>query len=310
MCRSETVLQADQNSEFLKFNEFTLNDKAILQKFTEKFIPWSCEYNFANLFAWQKPDKLFWTFYRDRLVIYDTNAGCSLMPLGDELNPEQLFDLSLSLKDSGLSPDFSLVTFQYLKKHPEIKTYYTITKQRDNAEYIYEVDKLSTLLGKKLHKKRNLISQFKRNNSDFKVDFLNREYREKALHLAKNQLNRFKNQSPALEKEFIAIKSSLTHFDHLELEGLVLITGNKLAGFSVFSQLNHSTYDIQFEKFDMDYKGAAQVINQETAKYLKGKCSFINREQDLGIQGLRQAKMSYEPLELITPYKLVFDPAN
>ncbi|MCP3898465.1 MAG: DUF2156 domain-containing protein, partial [Desulfobacteraceae bacterium] len=64
--------------------------------------------------------------------------------------------------------------------------------------------------------------------------------------------------------------------------------------------------DVHFEKADVNFKGTAQVINQETAKYLQKKCRYLNKEQDLGIKGLRQAKMSYYPEMLFEPYGLVF----
>jgi len=227
------------------------------------------------------------------------------MPLGKDLCPNELIELSQYLKNRGLSPDFSLVTSEYLEKFPEIKKYYTIKKQRDYAEYIYDVNKLSDLKGKKLHKKRNLISQFKRNYSDFKVYPLKKEYKQEVLKLAQDCIGRYSLPPQTLVEEYEAIKLAFDHFDELGLEGVVISSDNKLIAFNIFSRLNDLTYDIQFEKADIDYKGASQMINQETAKYLKGKCQYLNREQDLGIKGLRRAKMSYVPFKLVIPYSLI-----
>lgn len=308
MYKAGIALQVTQKSRFPKFNGFALKDRELIQQFIDRFKPLSCEYNFSNLFCWQDAYRLLWTMYQERILIYDNISRCAFMPLGEELYPEELVILSLNLKNAGLEPNFCLATPDYIKKFPEIEKYYTVKEERDYAEYIYNVDSLCDLPGIKLHKKRNLISQFKRSYPDFEVHLLKDGLRQKALELAHELLNRRKIVPKTLAQELKALKMSFDHFEPLGLEGLVVTVGNKVIAFSVFSQLNHSTYDIQFEKSDADFKGAFQVINHETAKYLQDKCQYLNREQDLGIKGLYQAKMSYEPEKLITPYSLAFTP--
>jgi len=310
MVTAEAVLREPLKINFSGFYQFALKDQELIQTYIDTFKPFSCEYNFSNLYAWQDAYKLSWALYQERLLIYDEVSQCAFMPLGKDFCPEELVILSLHLKDTGLTPEFSLVTSDYLKKFPEIEDYFIVKEEPDYAEYIYDVDKLCALTGTKLHKKRNLISQFKRSYPEFKVHLLKGGYKHEALGLAQRLMNRHKNPSNTLGQELCAIEASFDNFDQLGLEGLVITVENKVIAFSVFSELKYSTYDIQFEKSDMDFKGAAQVINHETAKYLKDKCQYLNREQDLGIKGLRQAKMSYDPEKLITPYSLIFAPPN
>jgi len=305
-----SVLSLPQTSGLLKRHLFALEDQTFIQPYIDRYKPLSCEYNFSNLFAWQTAYKMSWSLYQERLLIYDEISQYAFMPLGEDFSPEELVILSLNLKSAGLTPNFCLVTAEYIKKFPEIENYYIVKKERDHSEYIYNVDSLCDLNGTKLHKKRNLISQFKRSYPDFEVHLLKGKHKQKAWELAQTLLNRQKKFSETLDQEFYALKTSFDYFEQLGLDGLAITIGEKLVAFSIFSPLNPSTYDIQFEKSDMDYKGAAQVINHETAKYLKDKCQYLNREQDLGIKGLRQAKMSYDPVELITPYSLNFTPAN
>ncbi len=301
-----TELQVSQKLEALRFNRFALNDEKLIRTHVETFKPLSCEYNFSNLFAWQYAYKLSWTMYHDRILIYDGVSKCAFMPLGEDLCPEELMTLSLKLKYMGLSPDFSLVPSEYIKKYSDTEKYYIVKKERDNSEYIYEVEALCELKGRKLHKKRNLISQFKRAYPDFEVHELKDKYRYKALELAQNLIKQRKYPSITIDHEFSAMKISFDNFDELGLHGLAVTIGNRMITFCVFSKLRPLTYDIQFEKSDAHFKGSAQVINHETAKYLRKKCQYLNREQDLGIAGLRQAKISYDPVNLITPYSLVF----
>ncbi|NOX33224.1 MAG: DUF2156 domain-containing protein [Deltaproteobacteria bacterium] len=304
------ALKVSGKSDLSEFKKFTLNDRELIQKYIDIFKPLSCEYNFANLYAWQDTCKMSWTLYQERLLVYDGISGYAFMPLGEDFYPHELVILSLNLKNAGMSPNFSLVSLNYLKRFPEIEDHYIVKEEPDSAEYIYNTNSLDNLTGVKLHKKRNLISQFKRFYPDFEIHLLKGKYRQKALMLARNLMDRHKEHSATLDHEFYAMEKTFDHFDELGLEGLVINVREKIVAFCVFSELCHSTYDIQFEKADTDFKGAAQVINQEAAKYLKDKCQYLNREQDLGIKGLRRAKMSYVPEKLITPYSLIYNPAD
>ncbi|MCG8619009.1 MAG: phosphatidylglycerol lysyltransferase domain-containing protein, partial [Desulfobacterales bacterium] len=108
----------------------------------------------------------------------------------------------------------------------------------------------------------------------------------------------------SLIEEAAAIEKAFDNWDRLGLEGLVVTVDDNIAAFAVFSPLNLDTFNVHFEKANIAYKGAAQVINQETARYLSDRAVYINREQDLGIPGLRQAKMSYDPHRLLVPWVL------
>ena len=306
----EAVSHTHQKTQFPKFNRFELKDKELIHAYVKRFNPESCEYNFSNLFAWQKVYDLCFTLYQGRLLIYDGISQCSFMPLGNDFYPEDLVVLSLQLQSIGIEPCFGLITSDYLKKYPDIYNYFVVKEERDYAEYLYEVKSLCDLTGEKLHKKKNLISQFKRSYPDYQVQMIKGELKATALLFSKEHLNSHKQTSNDLVQELSAIETSFRYFEELGLEGLAVTVGGKLVAFSVFSRLNSSTYDIQFEKFDTDFKGAAQVINHETAKYLQDTCQYVNREQDLGISGLRQAKMSYEPVKMITSYSLVLIPSN
>lgn len=291
--------------KFPEFKKFDLKDRDLIQQFVDKFNPVSCEYNFSNLFCWQKPSKLSFTLYKDRLLIYDDIEKSLFMPLGDKFSPQELVQLSLEMDNIGLKSDFMLVSEDYIKEFPEIGDSYSIKQDSDYAEYIYSVDSLCDLKGKKLSKKRNLISQFKRLYPDFEVCMLAGGYINESLLLAEKLLSQ-QIGVQTLEQEFEALKVAFDCFEELGFEGLVVLAKEKVIAFSVFSQLNSSTYDVHFEKANVNFKGAAQVINQETAKYLQGKCKHLNKEQDLGIKGLRQAKMSYCPEMLFVPYTLIF----
>ncbi|MFO7990285.1 MAG: DUF2156 domain-containing protein [Thermodesulfobacteriota bacterium] len=287
---------------------FELADRQMVQIYIDKYAPDSCEYNFANLFCWQEIYNYSWRLFKGRLVIYDGVNQCAFMPLGEPLHPSELAELAGELMRDGLVPDIGLVHKDYLDANPRCEQYFSIHPERDYAEYIYDVDQLCRLNTPRLHKKKNLISQFERSFPDYRVMMLTPEKQVLARTMAQKQLAGQKPLSSGLADEFEAMEKAFLHFDALGLEGLALMVKDQMAAFSIFSPLNSDTYNIQFEKSDFEYKGAAQMINQQAALYLHDRCRYINREQDLGIRGLRQAKKSYEPETILIPHTLQLKP--
>jgi hypothetical protein len=306
MCVAKADLKVDVGKQFPHFSSIEIDDKKIIQGYAERFQPLSCEYSFANIYCWKEPYQNLWGIYKERLVVYDAVNKCSFFPLGEEVTPEELALFSQEMKRNGMGADIGVVPSSYLEKYPEINEFYTIIDERDSAEYIYSVEALCDLKGSKLHKKKNLISQFHRKYPNSSVKLMTGESREKTKTLAEQIYNSHERFLHGIENEHIALIKALDDFEEIGLEGLELMVGDDLMAFSIFSPLNHDTYDIHFEKACYQFKGAAQVINHETAKYLKDKCQYLNREQDLGIQGLRQAKMSYDPETLFMTHILAF----
>ncbi len=226
------------------------------------------------------------------------------MPMGEGITLSGLITLSISLKRDGYSGDISNVPPEILERHPELSHYYDIENDRGLAEYLYYTEKLVALRGKKLRKKRNHISQFLQKYPDYQVRSMDFTVRKDCLAMLESMLAENQAVSNSIREEAIVIRKGFESFDSIPLEGIAIYiendTESKLVAFSVYSRLNKDAFTIHFEKVNYSCRGAAQIINWETAKILKDKCRYINREQDLGIPGLRQAKLSYEP-ELIYP---------
>jgi hypothetical protein len=174
------------------------------------------------------------------------------------------------------------------------------------GEYIYSTEKLLTLGGKKLRKKKNHISQFQRNYPDYQIRSLdNTRVRRDCLKMTQDLLAENQLATKSVRQEASVIARGLKHFDRIPLDGVAIYADNsptaRVVCFAVYSRLSPDVYTVHFEKVDYRYTGASQMINRETAKLLKDQCNYINREQDLGIPGLRHAKLSYEP-DLIYPF--------
>ncbi len=286
------------------FKPIELTDRELITDFNHRFTPMSCEYSFANLFCWRNLYRLSWTLHQDRLLIHDGVEGYTLMPLGPTPTPSELFQLSSSLIKAGMPGDLSLVPLDYAENHPELNHHYTLTEERDFADYLYHTEALVELKGKKLHKKRNLVSQFHRSYPGARVEAVTGRVRTLCLDFAERLYQDNPPPSKTTVEEHQALEEAFRHFDPLELEGIAILVDEAVVAFAVFSPLNSSTHDIHFEKSDHRFKGVSQAINQETAKHLTGRCTLVNREQDLGIPGLRKAKLSYVPARVYTTLTL------
>ncbi len=295
----------DKAIRFSKVGSFNLEDRQMVQGFVDRYAIQSCEYSFVNLFCWQQVYQYRWFSFEGRLLIYDGVNHCLFMPLGEPFEPEALYTLSHHLMNiMELSPNICLASSAYIDAHPGISDFYTVTEERDAAEYIYLTRHLAELKGNKLHKKRNLVSQFKRRYPDFRILPITDTNRMAVKDFSRDLLLTREPVPKSLQEEYSAMEKAFDNWDALKVQGLLLTVEDKIAAFSIFSRLNQDTSNVHFEKANIAFKGAAQVINQETAVFLADKVKYINREQDLGIPGLRQAKLSYEPRRLLTPFLL------
>lgn len=287
-----------------RFSPVTLADQPLIESFLSRRDVFLSAYSFINLFIWGEISQARWNLQEDRLWIYSGREDQMLMPSGDPVSPDELLQVSDGLREAGKSGDFAMVDNELVAAHPELTANFEAEVDTDNADYIYLTQKLVQLKGRKLGKKKNLLSQFLAAAPGYRA--LRLEPRDAAACLALSEKwCQVKNcERLGFTHETSAMKKALTHFATLKLEGLKILLQNELVAFSVFSPLNRDTADIHFEKFDPEIKGSGQAINWETARTLAPRFKYLNREQDLGIEGLRQAKRSYDPECVLTTFRL------
>jgi uncharacterized protein len=263
-----------------------------------------CDFSFANLYMWGDIFKTRWLFHEERLWIYNGYDDLMLMPVGKGLALPDLVAVSDMLRREGKSGNFVLVDQDFVEDNAALADFFDVTIDMDNGDYIYSSQKLVDLPGNKLHKKRNLINQFLALYPDYACQPLQASDLDACLVLSEKWCRMRTCQETDFDHETSALKRALSHFGELELQGLKISHGGQLVAFSIFSRLSSNMADVHFEKFDPEMKGIGQVINWETAKLLAAEYKYINREQDLGIDGLRQAKKSYDPEYVVSAYFL------
>jgi len=178
---------------------------------------------------------------------------------------------------------------------------YSITTHEDNNDYVYSCKDLIELVGKKYHSKRNFVTRFKTTYPNY----IFRAYDEKSDRNAIFDLfTRWQSTTchETLAFEEKVIGRALDNAIALNLKIGVLYVENKLVAFSVIGNFNTEIAHTYFEKADKDYIGSFQAINQFAAKEFLSNNQFVNRQEDLGIEGLRKAKQSYNPQLLVEKY--------
>jgi hypothetical protein len=207
--------------------------------------------------------------------------------------------------------DFSFCLLSEKQKsrlESELPDQFTYIENRDDSDYIYMQQELAYLPGKKNQKKRNHISQFNNKYSDQKFQLITGEpEKQAALYVAEQWYAEHRPEQSAAQKlELDSIHEAIADFDLLRLRGGVLYVAGEPVAMTIASPVSAAVCDIHFEKAVGSFaqKGAYAVINQQLAQTLTDFI-YINREEDIGIPGLRKAKLSYHPAILLAKYRAV-----
>ena len=280
---------------------------------------------FASLFLWRKKYGTLMAVQNGFLFRYYQGEGSRrgyAFPLGAEDPREALDAIVLDAKESGRPLEFCLVDetrahilLDYFKKSIHFEN------NRGDSDYIYSAESLATLAGNTYRKKRNHISKFSRTYERFELREINVDNYADALEIEKKWLqNSMSGEFPCEptceceeaawaerstdEKsrmlEFCAIEESLKNYDALRLKGAILYVEKIPVGMTIASEIAPGVWDIHFEKVIGGYadNGGYAVINKMFAETLAG-AKLINREEDVNIEGLRKAKLSYYPLVIL-----------
>lgn len=286
----------------IQFQKLDLANKAAYDNFLLNCGQRGCEYSFSNLYLWGRQRA---AFLGDNLVFFSqfNQRSVYLFPLcrGDVkevidaiIHDAHTRDIPCRLT-SLRHEDCDLLESLYPDR-------FRFHHDRNSFDYLYNIEDLATLKGKKFQKKRNHLNKFKQLHPGFRVmpitventpaveDLLNRWYKQRLEA----------DPSADFYMEQVALSRALRHRDELDMEGLVLMDGNELLAMTLGSFLSSSTFDVQFEKAIDD--SAYVAMCSSFAAHLMDKyprLRYLNREDDLGIEGLRKSKLAYNPVMLI-----------
>jgi len=271
----------------------------MLKNYLERFPRQSCDYSITNLLTWGKLYQDQYLIWQDNLVIFNPKYHTICFPLGDNFDASELAALITRFKDRFHHATLIIIPDDWESKFSGLDQFFHIEEDRAWADYVYASEDLVHLRGKKLAKKKNLVSQYIRSYPDYHILPIKTEHGDVILSFAAKWKRERNADGIYLNSELQALSHTIELWDILPVQGYIICHQNRISAFSIFSQQTPDMVTIHYEKYDPDMKGAAQLVNWEVAKTLYQQYKWINREQDMGLEGLRQAKMSYLPAYLV-----------
>ena len=284
-------------TDFPEFSEIELEDRPLLHPLFQQLEEGISEFTFANLFLFRR---------EHRYKISRIDAATFVISGNDTGIPYFMLPFGLP-EDAVLKKLFT--GFAFLKNASQNqaealrKKGYFVMSDRDNFDYLYSRDHLARLPGRKFSKKRNLLKNFLASHNCEARPLLE-EYTDDAKAVLE-QWCRLKGGS----QDCRPAREALEKMEELQLCGGIYYIDGQPVGYTLGEELAGGTmYAIHFEKALPDYKGLYQYINQSFAALLPESYILINREQDLGNEGLRQAKMSYRPVGFVKKFRVQTEP--
>lgn len=263
---------------------------------------------FGTLFLWAEVNGLTVARLGDRLLThYSLKDPFFGFPVGTgDLVPSIEAMLNMANK-SGYPFMMKGVTLrQKILLENEFPGQFTYSEDRDNFDYIYRLDTMASLAGKKLQKRRNMCNRFMSAHANCHLEVLENRHFPACMELMDHWMENHGNPADvSREGEEKALSRAFSNYEHLDLEGGVLVIDNRVVAFTIGELTGQSTFDIHFEKADKEFDGAFCMINREFARHLAQKhptLQLVNREEDMGIDNLRKAKESYRPEFLLEKY--------
>ncbi|MBR4880149.1 MAG: DUF2156 domain-containing protein [Clostridia bacterium] len=299
----------------MEFRAFSIDDIDLVQSYLDIDGAFMAERNFAGLFLWCDHYKVKMCIEDDCLYMCSNRSDEYMMVFPPFTRGDfkkafiKLIDYARSINDYIL---VNSVSESQKEKLIELfgEDAFEFEENRGAMDYIYNSEDLMWLKGKKFSAKRNHVNKFLGAYGDSwsfeKMDPL--ENRNEIIDFQISWGTSRGEEDTADSAETFSIKKALDNFDKLALKGGILRVNGKMVGFTIGKKVSDHVFGVMFEKADISYEGAYAMINQQFAQQNFEGIPFVNREEDLGIEGLRKAKLSYNPVQLTKKYLVKVNP--
>ncbi|MFV0545540.1 MAG: DUF2156 domain-containing protein [Bacteroides sp.] len=290
----------------INFKEIQLEDKTLITSFTANGHRRNCDLSFSNLCSWK-------FLYHTQVALIDGFLAFKfwvngklfyMMPLGEGFIKPVVQRLMQDAQQEQQSFCMLGVCERTRTELEELfPDTFSFSSDRNYSDYLYLRTDLSTLSGKKYQSKRNHVNRFRNTNPDYEYVPITPERIEECLELEAKwcKVNNC-DQMEGVGNERQSLTYALTHFQELGLQGGLLRVNGVIVAFTYGMPINGDTFCVHAEKADTTVDGAYAMINYEFANHIPEHYLYINREEDLGIEGLRKAKLSYQPTIILDKY--------
>lgn len=288
----------------LDFQRFDLTRKEEYDKYLQCYGERGCEYSFANLNLWGRQRCAFFGGYLvlfsqfERRSVYPFPVGKGdIRPVLDAIIQDARAR-GIVCRLTGLTAEDCMILDELYPGQ------FQIHPDRNGCDYIYAIDDLADLKGRKFQKKRNHLNKFREAYPDHRFEPITAENLPQVQEMVARWYES-RGETDEYHLEMVALKRAFANMEALGLEGLVLTENGQVLAMTMGSRLSETTFDIHFEKALEEVDGAYPAINQAFAAYLREKypeLKYLDREDDMGLPGLRKAKLSYNPHHLVTKF--------
>ncbi len=287
----------------MEFKKITLEDKPALDRYLQYNDSRSCEQTFANIYLWSREYPMEYAVTRDCLVYRSMDRPspyyCFPVGAGDKKGAVEDILKKCAAEDENFR--MACVTpEQFALLEQWFPGQFQVTYNRDIADYVYEAEKLRTLAGKKLHGKRNHINRFLHDYQNWSYEPIDDSNIEECFLMGEAwRLENGCEEDEEKNAEMCVSLNALRLMKELSLTGGLLRLDGKVIAFAIGEPVTKDTFVVHIEKAFGEVQGAYPMINQQFAIHGAAGYTYINREDDMGEEGLRKAKLSYRPAFLV-----------
>lgn len=295
---------------FPEFKPIELSDRDVITGILRAYQPFTSELTYTNLFIWRKHFDLQWSVHKDWLCVIGKEDLCPGFAMGPIGPPGRA--------------DITKLLLEWLEEHTGDSRFcieraderlalelsgvpgFIVVEAREHFDYVYLTEDLINLAGSRYRTKRNRINQFHRACGSYTYEELDERHVEACLALQERWcLLKRCEEDLNLNGEWDAVREILMNYHALETVGAVIMVASEVRAFTLGESLGDDMVVIHVEKADPGIPGLYQLINQQFCARRWKSARFVNREQDLGIPGLRDAKLSYGPDHFIKKYRIM-----
>lgn len=281
----------------LSFKKPTIEDKQWVDECLKYVNSFNCEYTFGNLLVWSTSYLTTICKYKDFLLCRwgRNNDYMYSVPIGKGDFKDAVEQIISDAKSFHITPVIYGVTENYKKLIDKyFPNRFSYEYDEGYNDYIYSVEKMAELRGKKYHGKRNHITNFKKNNPDWSFEILNQDNINECIALHSQWIKNHEDDED-YSYEFEAVLTAFENYEKLGFVGGLIRVDGKVIAYTMGERHSDRLFVTHFEKAPAEIQGAYPIINQEFTRNCLMNYEYVNREEDLGLEGLRKAKQSYNP---------------
>jgi len=291
----------------IEFKPLTLAEKTLFDEALRISRHEGSECSFTNLFMWRKALNIRWMEEKGCLCVLVQNDGAPYVMPPCHADPDVAAHMAKRLcewmEEQNQSFLMKGVPRQLAETLEQVCPGWIVERDRNADDYIYSVDDLIQLAGRKYESKRHHIKVFERNFPSAVFAPLTPTAAARCIAMSEEWLENRDQVTPLLEKELTAVIEVLTNYEILGLKGGTIEVYGRIEAFTLGEALSDDTVVIHVEKANPDIPGIYQYLNREFLDREWNSMTFVNREEDMGIPGLRKAKESYRPIKMVEKYQ-------